>query len=73
MIVAITLKAARINANLTQEEAGKLIGVSKDSICAWETGQTKPRLCRLPLILKAYNVNLEDLIFFTNEVPKSGT
>ncbi len=28
----LTMKAARINANLTQEELAKLVGVSKDTV-----------------------------------------
>lgn len=31
----ITIKAARVNKNLSQKEAAKLIGVSKDTIGAW--------------------------------------
>lgn len=32
----ITLKAARTNKGLTQTQAGKAIGVSKDTISKWE-------------------------------------
>ena len=35
-MLELTLKAARINKGLTQEEAGKKIGVSADVISNWE-------------------------------------
>mgnify|MGYP001029028114 FL=1 len=34
----VSLKAARVNANMTQEEAGKVINASKDTIKAIEKG-----------------------------------
>ena len=36
----ITLKAARVNSNLTQEEMARKLGVSRESLNAWETGKT---------------------------------
>ena len=37
----ITLKAARVNANLTQAEMAEKMGVSRDSVAKWETGRAK--------------------------------
>lgn len=44
----ISLAAARVNANLTQAEAAKLIGVSKAALQNYESGKTAPTvlLCR---------------------------
>lgn len=60
----LTLKAARINKNLTQEEAGKLIGVSADVISNWERAVSFPDVLQLKLIEKAYGVNYNQLIFY---------
>ena len=38
----VTLKAARINKGLSQEEAAKLIGVSVDTLGNYERGITYP-------------------------------
>jgi DNA-binding XRE family transcriptional regulator len=37
----ITLKAARVNADMTQDEATERIGKSKQTIVNWETGKTE--------------------------------
>ena len=35
----ITLKAARVNAGLTQTEVAKAIGKAPGTLCAWERGK----------------------------------
>ncbi len=59
----LTMKAARINANLTQEELAKLVGVTKDTIGNWERGLSFPSISKIPLLEKAYNMKYEDIIF----------
>lgn len=60
--MAISLKAARVNAGFTQEEAAKRIGVSETIICKWETGKCAPTAKRIPKILEVYNIKYEDVI-----------
>ena len=36
----ITLKSARVNANLTQLEAAKRLGVTRETLSNWETGDS---------------------------------
>lgn len=38
----ITPKAARVNCELTQEEAARLLGISKTTIQSYESGETTP-------------------------------
>ena len=60
----MTLKAARVNAGLTQEEAAKSIGVTKNTIYRWEIGVSSPSFKRLHTICEVYGVDsLDDLIF----------
>lgn len=59
----ITLKAARVNKNLNQEEAGKLIGVSADVISNWERQVTFPDVLQLKKIEEVYGVSYNQLIF----------
>ncbi|WP_288802562.1 helix-turn-helix transcriptional regulator [uncultured Dialister sp.] len=61
--VKLTLKAARVNAGLTQEEAGQRIGVSKDVISNWERGISYPDVIELRKIEEAYHVTYNNLIF----------
>lgn len=62
----ITLKAARVNKNLNQEEAGKLIGVSADVISNWERQVTFPDVLQLKKIEEVYGVSYNQLIFLPN-------
>lgn len=61
--VKLTLKAARVNAGLTQKEAGRHIGVSKDVISNWERGISYPDVIELRKIEEAYHVPYNNLIF----------
>lgn len=62
----VTLKAARINAGLTQSEAAKKLNVSKDSISNWERGKTFPDVPLLKKIESLYGVDYKDIIFCQN-------
>ena len=59
----ITIKAARVNKNLSQKEAAKLIGVSKDTVGSWDRGKSMPNSKYIPAIEKVYEVSYGDLIF----------
>ena len=61
--MAITLKAARVNAGLTRTEAAARIGVSPDTLANWERGKTAPSAIKLPAIESAYGIAYEQLIF----------
>lgn len=61
--MAITLKAARVNKNLTQEDAAKLIGVTPDIISNWERKVSYPNIPQLKKIEQVYDVSYNDLIF----------
>lgn len=39
----IFLDAVRVNTGMNQEEWAKALGVSKYTICSWESGNTQPR------------------------------
>ena len=58
-----TLKALRINENLTQEEAGEKLGVTKDTISTWENGKSYPNAKQIHSIENLYGVNYDSIIF----------
>lgn len=59
----VTLKAARINKGLSQEDAAKLIGVSVDTLGNYERGITYPDIPILKNIEKTYDIEYSNLIF----------
>lgn len=59
----MTLKAMRINRNLTQKQAAKEIGVSKSTFGKWERGICYPDVMQLKKIENAYGITYEDIIF----------
>lgn len=63
--MAITLKAARVNAGYTQEAAAKKIGASTDTLRKWESGKAFPDILQLKKIESLYGVMYADLIFLT--------
>ena len=60
----ITLKAARINAGLTQKEAAKALNVSNKTLCSWENGISMPKADKIDAICELYAVPYDNLIFF---------
>lgn len=59
----ITLKAARVNANLSQAEAAKALNVSVSTIKNWESGKTFPNQPQIAKICEVYGISY-DCIFF---------
>ena len=53
----LTLKAWRTNAGMTQPALAEAIGVSKDTICRWERGDTQPRAKDIEAIEQVLNLN----------------
>lgn len=66
----ITLKAARINANMRQTDAAMEVGVSRDTIRNWETGRSSPKADQLCKLADLYGVPM-DYIFFPTRFAKS--
>ncbi len=64
----ISLKAARVNAGLSQEEAASQIGVSRQTITNYETGKTAPDIKTLRKLADLYAVNINRISFFTETV-----
>lgn len=57
----ITLRAARVNAGLTQQEAGKRIGVDRGTIIRWEQEKSSPRNEALEKLCQVYGIHPEDI------------
>lgn len=65
----ITLAAARVNANLTQEDVANALGVSKGTIINWEKGRISPKYSQMVKLCEIYNMPL-DYIFLPDTLLK---
>ena len=63
----ISLKAARVNAGLSQEEAASQVGVSRQTITNYETGKTAPDIKTLRKLADLYAVNINRISFLPNQ------
>ena len=68
--MVVSLKAARVNANITQSQAGNVINVSKDTIKAIESGKREIKVQEFEALCRAYGCVRDD-IFLPYEIAKS--
>jgi DNA-binding XRE family transcriptional regulator len=66
---SISLAAARVNANMTQEEVAKALNVSKNTIINWEKGRISPKYSQMVELCKLYQMPM-DYIFLPDTLPK---
>ena len=64
----ISLKAARVNAEMSQREAAERIGVDVSTVLNWEKGKTSPKAVQLQKLCEVYGVDSVDSLFLQ---PKS--
>ena len=64
ILVAMTLKAARVNAEMTQLEAAKALKISKSTLSNYEKYRTIPDIERSKQIAALYGCTVNDIIFF---------
>ena len=60
--LAETLKDHRTRSKMTQEFVAESIGVSRQAVSKWETGDSDPTMSNLVLLAKLYGVPLEELL-----------
>lgn len=69
----ITLKAARVNAGLTQAEAAKGLNLSKATLANYEAYKTKPDIEKAQQIARLYGTTVNNLIFLPSDCALSTT
>lgn len=60
--VNISLKAARVNADLTQKELAEKLNVTVDTVLNWESGKSEPKYSQLRQISELSGIPM-DFIF----------
>lgn len=58
----VTLKAARVNAGLSQQAAADLLGIDRATLHNWENGKTKVSKANLIALSSIYNAPIEFII-----------
>lgn len=61
--MALTLKAARINAGYDQRKAAEYIGVTPETLGKWEAGKTFPTVPQITKIEELYKISYSDINF----------
>lgn len=59
-----SMRAARVNAGLSRDEAAIKIGVSVSTIKNWENGTSSPTVDKVPSICETYGLAYDDIKFF---------
>lgn len=67
-MIQISLAAARVNAQMTQEEVAKKMNVSKNTVVNWEKGKTEPSISQSKQISKIYNMPLDYIFCQQNQI-----
>lgn len=62
-----SLKAARVNAGLTQDDVVKAIGKSKNTIVNYEKGRSVPDIETGKALAKLYGMSVDDIIFLPED------
>ena len=62
------LRAARVQAGLTQEQAAEALLVSRQTVSNWETGKTYPDIVSVVKMSDLYGVSLDALLKEKEEV-----
>jgi len=60
----ISLKAARVNAGLTQEEAANALGINKSTLISYEAYRTLPNIELARRMSELYALPSENIKFF---------
>lgn len=62
----LTLKAARVNVGMTQEEVAKKVGKKRNTIQNYERGKSAPDIETGKKLAALFGVSIDDLIFLPN-------
>ena len=65
--MAIKLKAARVNAELTQEAVAKELNISKGSIVNYELYRSKPSVELAKKMAELYGMKVDDIVWSLKE------
>lgn len=59
--VKISIAAARKNANISQVQLAKLLGISAATVNKWEKGESEPNMSQLRTISELSNIPMDNI------------
>lgn len=62
-----SLRAARVNANLTQSDVARELKMSKNTIVNYEKGRSVPDIETGKALAKLYGMSVDDIIFLPED------
>ncbi|MDO4170808.1 MAG: helix-turn-helix transcriptional regulator [Lachnospiraceae bacterium] len=62
----ISIKGARVEKGMTQQQSGDAMGVTRETISNWERGITAPTAPQLMKLCELYGVNISDIFLIEN-------
>ena len=68
----ISLKAARVNAGLSQAEAAKKLGIDRTTLQKYESSKSLPDVLMAQKISALYAIPTDHIIFLPKNIAKSG-
>ncbi|MGN7381932.1 helix-turn-helix domain-containing protein [Paenibacillus sp. SAFN-117] len=71
-MINMNLKKMRKIMRYTQEEVADKIGVSRQAVAKWESGETMPDIHNCKALAELYGVALDDLVNDTNDKQEIG-
>lgn len=57
----VSLKAARVNAGMTQPEAAERLKVTVQTLGSWERGKTSPKIDQIMAMCEMYGIPIDNL------------
>lgn len=61
--MAISIKAARVNAGFTQSEVAERLNKTKNTIVSWESYTTAPDIKTAQAMAKLYGLSVDDIVW----------
>ena len=61
--MAISIKAARVNAGLTQKEVADSVGKSKNTIASYESYTTQPDIKTAQAMAELFGMSIDDIVW----------
>ena len=55
--------------NISQVQLAKALGISRQAVSKWETGQTQPEADRIPRICAVFSVSADELLGIIPHTP----
>lgn len=64
MPMKLSMSAARVNTGLTQDDVAKELGITRETLSAWEVGKRIPRVDQAYALAAIYGLPIDAIKFF---------